>query len=106
VAWTTTIRHRAAERRKEWRPETEMPMVMQTSPLAYRLARLHLRLSFGKIGNNTIRALRAGSCRRRRNSRKSIIEPKQDEAHIPAARFADAEIDAAAQIIKADMTTV
>jgi hypothetical protein len=36
---------------------------------------------------------------------KSIVEPKQAEPHIPAARFTDAEIDAAAQIIKARMTT-
>lgn len=34
---------------------------------------------------------------------KSIVEPEQAEHHAPAARFTDAEINAAAKIIKANM---
>jgi hypothetical protein len=34
---------------------------------------------------------------------KSIVEPEQTGPHVRAARFTDAEIDAAAQIIKANM---
>jgi hypothetical protein len=36
---------------------------------------------------------------------KSIVEPGESETHIPAPRFTDAEIDAAAQIIRASMTS-
>jgi hypothetical protein len=36
---------------------------------------------------------------------KSIVEPRESETHIRGARFTDVEIDAAAQIIKANMTS-
>lgn len=36
---------------------------------------------------------------------KSIVEPRESETHIPAVRFRDVEVDAAAQIIKANMTS-